>query len=353
MHACKPFIRCVLFIALLASGCSGTASRNAPTVGAGTPTTAVVAPSTIASAPGDTAVLTLVAYSTPREAYEELIPLFGKTVAGAGVTFEQAYGSSGEQSRAVENGLAADVVALSLEPDVTRLVKAGLVAEDWSKDEYQGMVTQSVVVLVVRVGNPKGIRTWDGLTKPGVEVLTPNPLTSGGARWNVMAAYGAQVKTGKSHEQAVEYLGALFRNVVVQDKSARESLQTFLGGKGDVMLAYENEAIIAQQKGQTLDYVVPDQTILIENPVAVLTGSQHPERARAFVQYLRSPQAQRVFGQKGYRPIDQPTLAEFTYPAPAVLFTIADFGGWSEVQTRFFNAETGIMTEINRSLGVQ
>src|SRR5829696_9457104 len=223
--------------------------------------------------------LTLVAYSTPREAYEALIPAFQKTDAGKGVSFSQSYGGSGDQARAVESGLAADVVAFSLDPDMTKLVDAGLVAKDWNANEHKGMVTDSVVVFVTRKGNPKGIKTWDDLVKPGVEVITPNPFTSGGARWNVMAAYGAQLEQGKSPEQATAYLEQLFHNVPVQDKSAREALQTFVGGKGDVMIAYENEAITAQQKQQAVDYVIPDQTILIENPIAVTARSSNAARA--------------------------------------------------------------------------
>jgi sulfate/thiosulfate transport system substrate-binding protein len=197
--------------------------------------------------------LTLVAYSTPREAYEQLIPEFQETAAGKGVSFSQSYGASGDQSRAVQNGLAADVVAFSLEPDMTKLVDAGLVAKDWNADAHKGMITNSVAVFIVRKGNPRNIRTWDDLIKPGVEVIEPNPFTSGGAKWNIMAAYGAQLKAGKTPEQATAYLLELFRHVPVQDKSAREALQTFVGGKGDVMLAYENEAINAQQKEQPVD----------------------------------------------------------------------------------------------------
>jgi sulfate/thiosulfate-binding protein len=294
--------------------------------------------------------LTLVAYSTPREAYEEIIPAFQATPAGQGVSFDQSYGSSGEQSRAVAAGLPADVVALSLAPDVTRLVEAGLVEDGWDGDAYHGMVTDSVVVFVVRKGNPKGIRTWDDLTRGGVEVITPNPFTSGGARWNVMAAYGARLKLGESEQQAVKYLGRLFENVAVQDKSAREALQTFAGGKGDVMLAYENEAITAQQKGEDVDYVVPDQTILIENPVAVTTDA--PEQAQAFVSFLHTPAAQRIFGKKGYRPVDDKVLAEFDYPQPARLFTIDDLGGWDTVAERFFDRDNGVMADIEKNLGV-
>ena len=296
--------------------------------------------------------LTLVAYSTPREAYEALIPQFQKTDAGKGVTFSQSYGASGDQSRAVQNGLAADVVTLALEPDMTKLVDAGLVARDWNADAHKGMITDSVVVFVVRKGNPKNIRTWDDLVKPGVEVIEPNPFTSGGARWNVMAAYGAQLQAGKTPEQATGYLRELFGHVPVQDKSAREALQTFIGGKGDVMLAYENEAINAQQKQQPVDYVVPDNTILIENPIAVTTRSRNPTAARAFVDFLRSAPAQRTYAAKGYRPVDPAAAAAARFPRPKGLFTIRDLGGWPEVSKKFFDKDAGIVAGIEREVGV-
>jgi sulfate/thiosulfate transport system substrate-binding protein len=296
--------------------------------------------------------LTLVAYSTPREAYEQLIPEFQKTAAGKGVSFSQSYGASGDQSRAVQNGLAADVVAFSLEPDMTKLVDAGLVAKDWNADAHKGMITNSVVVFIVRKGNPRNIRTWDDLIKPGVEVIEPNPFTSGGAKWNIMAAYGAQLKAGKTPEQATAYLLELFRHVPVQDKSAREALQTFVGGKGDVMLAYENEAINAQQKEQPVDYVVPDNTILIENPIAVAAKSRNPTEAKAFVDFLRSEPAQQTYAARGYRPVDQAAAASANFPRPSGLFTIKDVGGWSEVNKMFFDKEGGIVAGIERQVGV-
>ena len=290
----------------------------------------------------------LVAYSTPREAYAKLIDRY-RAGAGEGVSFVQSYGSSGEQSRAVEAGLRADVVAFSLEPDMTRLVESGVVAQDWNAGEHKGMVTDSVVVFIVREGNPKGIKTWDDLTKDGVEVVTPNPFTSGGARWNVMAGYGAQLEQGKSPEEAREYLRALFKNVAVQDKSARESLTTFTSGKGDVLLGYENEAIFAQRQGQSLEYVVPDQTILIENPVAVTEDAS--DAAQGFLDFLTTDEAQKVFGDEGYRPVVKSVLDTFDFPIPPGLFTIADVGGWDTVQEEFFDRETGFMAEVQRELG--
>jgi sulfate transport system substrate-binding protein len=302
---------------------------------------------------GDSTTLTLVAYSTPREVYEELIPAFAATEAGKGVSFEQSYAASGEQSRAVESGLPASVVAFSLEPDVTRLVEAELVDPTWADDEHEGMVSNSVVVLAVRKGNPKAIKGWSDLLRDDVEVITPNPFTSGGARWNVMAAYGAQLEQGRSEDEAVEYLRRLFHNVAVQDKSARESLQTFAGGKGDVLIAYENEAITAQQKGEELDYVIPAETILIENPIAVVSDLDATTRAKAhaFVDYARSEPAQKVFAEKGYRSILAELVDEQRYPEPEVLFTIEKFGGWDQVMTDFFDRENGVMAEIERELG--
>ena len=295
--------------------------------------------------------LTLVAYSTPRETYHQLVGAFGRTPSGRDVDFGESYGASGEQSRAVGNGLPADVVAFSLEPDMSRLVDAGLVAADWKRDDFGGMVTRSVVVLVVRAGNPKRIRAWRDLLRADVDVLTPNPFTSGGARWNVMAAYGAERARGASHEAAVRFLSRLFANVSVQDKSARESMQTFVGGKGDVLLAYENEAIHARAKGEHIEWVVPDATILIENPVAVTTTSEQPEQASAFVRFLRSEHAQGAFARAGYRPVVAAAANDVAFPQPPDLFRIGDLGGWKTVQKRFFDRERGIVAEIQQQLG--
>ena len=318
------------FAVLALTGCGGSSSDDAAPAGA------------------DGGNVRLVAYSTPREAYAKLIDLYtsGK---GEGVSFDQSYGSSGEQSRAVEAGLRADVVAFSLEPDMTRLVEPGIVPADWNAGEHNGMVTDSVVVFVVRERNPKGIKTWDDLTKEGVEVATPNPFTSGGARWNVMAAYGAQLEQGKTEAQARDYLRKLFANVVVQDKSARESLTTFAAGKGDVLLAYENEAIFAERQGQPFEYVVPDQTILIENPVAATKDAS--AAGKGFAEFLLTDEAQKVFGDEGYRPVSKAVFDTFDFPTPASLFTIADLGGWDKVQTEFFDRETGFMADVQRELG--
>ena len=306
--------------------------------------------STSSGGAGGGGKIALVAYSTPKEAYAELIPGFQRTPAGKGVQFTQSYGASGDQSRTVDGGLHADVVAFSLEPDVTRLVKDGIVAANWSAGPHKGTVTDSVVALGVRKGNPKHITGWNDLAKPGVKIVTPNPFTSGGARWNIMAAYGSQIAQGRSPAQAQAFLTALLKNTVVQDKSARDALQTFSGGKGDVLISYENEAITAQQKHVALDYVVPKQTILIENPVAVTKDASKP--SRAFVDYLYTPAAQTIFATKGYRPVVSGISGGPKFPKPSGLFTIKKFGGWSVVTKKFFDPQSGIVAAIERKLGV-
>jgi sulfate/thiosulfate-binding protein len=295
--------------------------------------------------------LSLVAYSTPREAYGKLISAFQKTAAGKDVSFTQSYGASGEQSRAVAAGLPADVVAFSLEPDVTSLVQKGLVPKNWNKNRYKGMVTRSVVVFVLRDGNPKHIRGWNDLIKPGVQVVTPNPFTSGGARWNVMAAYGAQLRAGRTPKQAVTYLQKLFKHVVAQPSSAREALQTFLAGRGDAMLAYENEAVFARKKGQSVQFLIPKATILIENPIAVTSKASHRAEATAFVNYLHSLSAQKIFADNGYRPLLPAAAKGFSFPSRPQLFTIKYVGGWPQVEKRFFDPKTGVMAKIEASLG--
>jgi sulfate/thiosulfate transport system substrate-binding protein len=295
--------------------------------------------------------LTLVAYSTPQSVFEKLIPAFQATSEGKGVSFSQSYGPSGQQSRAVVNGLHADVVNFSLEPDVEKLVKAGLVSSSWNQNATHGFVTDSVAVIIVRKGNPKHVTGWSDLVRPGVQVLTPNPFTSGAARWNVMAAYGAQIKEGKSPAQAQEYLKALFHNVVSQDSSARNALQTFLAGRGDALITYEDEAIADKKKGAAIEYVIPPDTILIQNPVAVVGSGSGATEAQKFVNYLLSPAAQAIWASKGYRPVSAGASAA-QFPTPPGLFTIDSLGGWKTITKQFFDPEAGIVSKIERSLGV-
>ncbi len=299
--------------------------------------------------------LSLIAYSTPREAYARLIPAFQATPAGNSVTFTQSYAASGDQARAVQAGLKADIVALAIAPDVDVLVKAGLVDQNWNKESYRGMVHDSVVVFAVRDGNPKKLKTWNDLLKPGVQVITPNPFTSGGARWNVMAAYGAWLKLGKTKVQARANLLKLFQNVAVQDKSARDALNTFLSGKGDVLLTYENEAIAAQLAGQKIPYVIPRSTILIENPIAVLENSENKATAQAFIRFLKAPAAQQIFADRGFRPIVKSVFAanKKKFPSRPGLFTINQLGlgGWAKVQKEFFDPDKGVMAGIEKKVG--
>jgi sulfate transport system substrate-binding protein len=297
--------------------------------------------------------LTLAAYSTPQGAYASLIPAFQATSEGKGASFSQSYGPSGDQSRAVVAGLKADVVNFSLEPDVARLVKAGLVSPSWNQNATHGFVTNSVAVIIVRKGNPKHITGWSDLVKPGMGVVTPNPFTSGSARWNIMAAYGAQIKEGKSQAQAQAYLTSLFHNVVSQDSSARNALQTFLAGRGDALIDYENEAIADQKKGSPIEYVIPKDTILIQNPIAILSSGNTAE-AQKFVNYLLSPAGQKIWAQKGYRPVIEGVASPSQFPTPPGLFTIDSLGGWKAVGKQFFETEgsPGIVTKIEQSLGV-
>jgi sulfate/thiosulfate transport system substrate-binding protein len=204
---------------------------------------------------------------------------------------------------------------------------------------------------MVRKGNPKNIQGWDDLIKDDIEVIEPNPFTSGGAKWNIMAAYGAQLEAGKTEQEAQDYLSQLFDHVPVLDKSARESLQTFSSGKGDVLLGYENEAILAQQEGEELDYIVPDQTILIENPIATVNESDHLDKAKAFVDFLYTPEAQEIFVGKGYRPVVDGVPGADKFPTPASLFEIGKFGGWSDVNDKFFDPESGVIAKIFQDQG--
>ena len=310
---------------------------------------------------GESETLDLVAYSTPQTAYKAIEAAFKGTDEGAGVTFKESYGPSGDQSRAVEGGQPADIVNFSLESDVTRLVDAKLVSPDWKEATgNEGIVADSVVVLVVRKGNPKNIRSWEDLVKPGVGIVTPNPASSGGARWNTLAAYGHVLATGGSDAEAQEYLTEYFKNAVALPGSARDALTSFTSGNGDVLVSYENEAILARQNGEDVEYVVPDQTLLIETPVATTVDA--PEQARDFVTFLFSEEAQTEFLKSGYRPVVKSvtgpvkgaTDEDKPFPAPETLLTVGkDFGGWEDAKKKFFDEKTGIVTKIQIATGTQ
>ena len=326
----------VVTLAMVTAACSSSGTTTA-TSGTGT---------------GSGGTIKLVAYSTPQAAYNQIEAAFQKTAAGKGVHFQESYGASGDQSRAVAAGQPADYVSFSLEPDMTRLVKAGLVASSWDANQYKGMVTNSIVVFIVRKGNPKHIKTWDDLTKSGVKVLTPNPFSSGAARWNIMAAYGAQLKQGKTPAEANQYLSSLFKNVVAQDTSARNALANFTSGEGDVLLSYENDAIFAQQKGKPIDYVIPTQTILIQNPAAVTVKASNPQLAKSWLAFLYTTTAQKIFADNGYRPVVPGVVPADKFATPATLFTIDDLGGWTDVTKTFFDPDDGVVTKIEQDKGV-
>ena len=297
----------------------------------------------------------LVAYSTPKDAYGKIISAFQKTKGGSGTSFSQSYGASGDQARAVAAGLHADVVALSLDPDINLLVKKGLVPKNWAANSHRGIVSDSVVVFVVRDGNPKKIKGWGDLVKPGVQVITPNPFTSGGARWNVMAAYGAQRRAGKTDKQAIAYLYKFFKHVPVQPDSARNALAIFAQGKGDVLITYENEAIYAEKKGIHTQYGTPKATMLIETPVALTKSGMRKPAAKAFYKYLWSATAQKAFAAQGYRPVVKSVAKGYKFFKPAGLFTINSkklgLNGWTRVNQRFFHPQKGIVAKIEKSLG--
>jgi sulfate transport system substrate-binding protein len=327
------------------AGCGGSSDT----------TSSAAATSSHSSTGGSSTQLALVAYSTPKKAYDALTSAFAQTSAGKGVTFTQSFGASGSQSRAVATGLPADIVAFSLEPDVSRLVKAGLVSGNWDANPEKGISSDSVVVFVVRKGNPKHITGWDDLVKPGIDVITPNPSTSGSARWNVLAGYGAQLKEGKTPAQALDYMHTLLtKNVSVQDASASAALQTFTGGKGDVLLDYESDAISAKKAGDAIDYIIPNQTILIQTPIAVTSKSAHAQQAQAFLNWQWTAPGQTIWAEHGYRPVLASVAKQFAsrFPTPPQLFTIAYLGGWTKVKKEFFDPSTGSITKIEQEAGV-
>jgi sulfate/thiosulfate transport system substrate-binding protein len=331
------------------SGCGGSSDSTSSSAGSGATSNAA------ATSGGGSTKLDLVGYSTPKKAYDALTAAFTQTSAGKGVSFGQSFGASGSQSRAVDTGQPADVVAFSTTPDMTRLVKDGIVSKNWNANPEQGFSSDSVVVFVVRKRNPKHIAGWDDLIKSGVDVITPNPSTSGSARWNILAGYGAQLKEGKTADQALAYVNTLLtKNVSVQDSSAAAALQTFTGGKGDVLLDYESDALAAEKAGDAIQVVIPKQTLLIQTPIAVTTKSSHPAQAKAFVNWQWSTAGQTIWAQQGYRPVLASVAKQFAskFPTPPDLFTIDYLGGWTKVTAEFFAPSTGSITKIEEAAGV-
>ncbi|HEX5763325.1 MAG TPA: extracellular solute-binding protein [Solirubrobacterales bacterium] len=293
----------------------------------------------------------IVAYSTPETVYtDSLQPGFEAIPAGEGVSFSGSFGASGDQRRAVEAGQPASVVHFAQGGDMLALEEAELVAPTWDQNEFKGIGQESVVVLAVREGNPEGIKSFDDLLTKDVDVITPNPLSSGGARWNIMALYGSQLHQGKSEQQALDAVRTVLEKTIVQPGSARDALAAFTQGEGDVLLAYENEAIKAEEEGEDVEYVVPPATIRIETPIAVTKDA--PPAAQAFLDFVWSEEGQRIWSDNGYRPVDQALLDEQKFPVPQDLFDIDEFGGWEKVTDEFFDEESGKIAEINEDLGV-
>ncbi len=306
-------------------------------------------PGVVNAAAGSTSTISLYAYAVPKAAFDLLIPAFQKTAPGKGVQFRQSYGASGDQSRKVAAGAEADVVSFSVEPDITRLVDVGLVDPGWDRDAHRGVPFGSVVTLVVRKGNPKAISTWDDLLRPGVEVITPNPFSSGSAKWNLLAPYAVKSAGGTNGAAGLAFVDALItQHVKIQPKSGREATEAFLQGSGDVLLSYENEALFIEKKGEPVQHVTPSETFQIENPAAVLKGSKNFAAAKAFTDYLYGPEAQELLAEAGFRPIDEKVAAQFaaTFPTPAKLWTIADLGGWKSVDARLFTKDVGDIAAI-------
>ncbi|MGH9133238.1 MAG: substrate-binding domain-containing protein [Ilumatobacteraceae bacterium] len=308
---------------------------------------------------GTEADLALVGYAVPRAGNDAIQALFADTAEGAGTTWSESYGASGDQSRAVAAGLDADYVHFSIEGDVTRLVDEGLVAAGWNAGPNDGIVSQSVVVLGVRPGNPNNIQGWDDIVEPGIGIVTPNPGSSGSARWNILAALGHVLVNGGTEEEAGEFLAKFFQNAVALPGSGRDATTAFLAGTGDVLISYENETILARREGSDLDYIVPDDTLLIENPGAVLIDA-HP-RASAWLDFVLSDVGQIELAKHGFRPLNGDlTGVEVVgandpsnpFPEPSELFTVADtFGGWPAATDRFFADDTGLSTVIQVEAG--
>jgi len=301
------------------------------------------------STPAAETTLTLVAYAVPEPGWSKIIPAFTATPEGKGVGVTTSYGASGDQSRAVQDGKPADIVNFSVQPDVTRLVKANKVDKDWNADTTKGIPFGSVVSLVVRKGNPKHIKDWDDLLQPGLEVVTPSPLSSGSAKWNLLAPYAAKSNGGQNPQAGLDFVTKLVtEHVKTRPGSGREATDVFLQGTGDVLISYENEAINSERQGKPVEHINPPQTFKIENPVAVVTSSAHLDKATALKNFLYTPEGQKIWAQAGFRPVDPSVAVDFgtDFPTPQKLWTIADLGGWSAVDPALFDKDNGSITKI-------
>ena len=332
-----PAALLVLLLAVLAAGCGGGDDTTGSSGGSG----------------GSGGKLDVVGYSTPEAVYTEALePAFEESSNGSGVSFSNSFGASGDQSRAVAAGQPASVVHFSQAGDMERLVEEGeIVAKDWDQNKYKGIAQNSVVVMVVRKGNPEGLKSLDDLQSKDVDVITPNPFSSGSARWNIMAVYGNAIEAGKSPDQALDEVRTVLEKTVAQPGSGRDALSAFTQGQGDVLLSYENEAIKAEEEGEDVEYVVPPATLLIETPIAVTKDATEPA-AQDFLDFIWSDEGQEIWAENGYRPVNPTLVDEKQFPTPADLFKIAQFGGWGKVNDEFFDDETGSVAEIEKELGV-
>ncbi len=323
-----------LVIAVVAAGCGSSSSDSSSSSSGG-------------------AKLDVVGYSTPESVYQEsLEPAFEKTAEGKGISFSNSFGASGDQSRAVVAGQPASVVHFSQAGDMERLVEEGeLVSKNWDKQPYGGIATDSVVVLVVHKGNPKDVQSFEDLLTKDVSVVTPNPFSSGSARWNIMAVYGSQINAGKSPEQALAAVKTVLEKTAAQPGSGRDALAAFTQGEGDVLLSYENEAIKAEKEGEDVEYVIPPSTLQIETPIAVTKSAPEPA-AEDFLNYLWSDAGQELWAENGYRPVNPKLVDPKQFPTPKDLFKISQFGGWGKVNDEFFDEESGSVAKIEGELGV-
>lgn len=334
-----------LLVALFAVGCGGGDDSSSSSSATGADTGS--------SSGGSGGKLDVVGYSTPEYVYTEFMePAFEETSEGADVSFSNSFGASGDQSRAVVAGQPASIVHFAQAGDMERLVEeGGLVSKDWTNNKYKGIAQNSVVVISVRSGNPEGIKSLDDVLTKDVDVVTPNPFSSGAARWNIMAVYGTLINEGKSPDEALAGVKTLLEKTVAQPGSARDALAAFTQGQGDVLLGYENEAIKAIEEGEDIEYVVPPSTIQIETPIAVTTAAPEPA-AENFLNFIWSDEGQEIWAENGYRPVNPALVDEKQFPTPADLFTIDQFGGWGKVNDEFFDDETGSVAKIEEELGV-
>jgi sulfate transport system substrate-binding protein len=326
-----------LLVALVAAGCGGSSNST----------------SSSGSSSSGGAKLDVVGYSTPESVYAETLePAFEKTPQGKGDSFSNSFGASGDQSRAVVAGQPASIVHFSQAGDMERLVEEGeIVAKNWDQGQYKGIATDSVVVIMVRKGNPEGIKSFKDLETKEVGIVTPNPFSSGSARWNIMAVYGSAIEEGKSPAQALEAVKTVLEKTEAQPGSGRDAFSAFSQGQGDVLLTYENEAIKAEKEGEDVEYVIPPSTLKIETPIAVTKNAPEPA-AEDFLKFLWSDEGQELWAENGYRPVNPKLVDPKQFPTPEILFEISKFGGWSKVNEEFFDEETGSVAKIEGELGV-